>query len=509
MNLFLRSATLSWPTLALLAVAGLLAALGGNPAATATQRLAWLGIGVIAQISLTLVYRIAAWIGMDRWRGAVFLIVVAGGAARALTIGLLVPAVGAGDPLDLGQRTLVGTVTFTAWGLILGAVVQAWSDYRTALRSLLSRVDRSLAEAEAFTREWGVRLSRTSMTTQSLTRAAADLHADIERRLRPVSHRLWFGVSNRQTMTRFFRALVDEPLPLSWIALTMLVLYTWNTTPHFGFLLSLSVAGVTVGLIVLLLAIGQFFAVRFPQSATVIRVASLMLSAVVSLVVDWLSSGWADGPGITVVAIGLVTIIVGFQIIAVSVRQRRETLEVLGARVDALESRRAEIATDLHSRLQSRWTAAALRLQEAAETGDLTAAQQALSGAQALVDSTHSTPVPESTDLTAIAQAWEGIAAVRITVPALLPSTMNTTVSRLIEEAIANAVRHGHARTIDVLVTVSATTIDVVVTDDGSGVQEGGRAGLGSSWLDGVAVWSLEDSGAGARLSARLPLVPG
>lgn len=507
MTLFLRPATLSWPTLALLAVAGLLAALGGNPSATPVQRLSWLGIGVVAQVALTGVYRVAAWARFGQRRLVVLAVIVLGGLSRSIVIALLAPNIGAGDPLDFTERIIVGTVTFTAWGLIFGAVVQAWSDYRVALRELLGRTDQALAEADQFTREWNTRLEGIPVNGRELARAAAELHNDIEHRLRPLSHRLWYGVTNRQAVHDFVRSLVTHRLPMGAIAVTMVILYTWNTTPHFGFVESFFIASVTTCGVVIALWGGQVVATRWPRIDLTARLLSLAMSAGVAILVDWWSSGWADGPGIVVVAVGLIAIILGIQIMAVSTRKRRESLRTLDTRVEELESQRAAVATDLHSRWQSRWTATALRLQEAAETGDLGAAQRALAAAQALVDSTHSTDT-QYWGLNQIAEAWEGIAAVRIEVPPHVPANAQSTLSQLVEEAIANAVRHGHARTIDVLVTVTNSSIDIIVTDDGLGLQQGSRAGLGTSWLDAIAVWSLTDSEGGTRLTARLPIGP-
>lgn len=507
MNLFLRSATFSRPTLVLLAIAGLLAALVSNPAATAGQRLSWLGAGVIAQISLTAVYLIGARLGLARWRMGVLATVVLGGAARALTIWVLATGIGTGDPLALQERVLVGTITFTAWGVILGAVVQGWMDYRTTLRELLGRVDRTRSEAEEFTRSWNSRLAGTPLTARSLAEAAADLHDDIQHRLRPLSHRLWFGTTDRQALARFIRAILVEPLPIAWIAVILTVLYTWNTSPHVGVSRSVAVAAISVSGVVVLLLLASFVARRLPRFAVPLRLASLAGSAGVVFLVDRAASGWADGPGILVVALGMVALIIGIQTIAVSIRHRRITLATLGTQVDELESERIDLATDLHSRVQSRWTATALRLQEAAETGDLAAAHLALTSARALLEDAVS-PTEISADLATLSKAWEGIAAIRLTVPPELPLDMHSMVARLIEEAIANAVRHGRARTIDVIVTIESTTVDVVVCDDGIGVHEAARSGLGSSWLDGIAAWSLEDSGSGARLTARLPRTP-
>lgn len=505
MNALLRPATLSWPTLALLAVAGLLAALTGNPDASPGQRLAWLGAGVVAQGALTCCYLAGRVLRLDRNRAGVLAVVLVGAAARAATIAVLADSIGGEDPLDPGSRILVATVTFTAWGILLGAVVQSWGAYRTALRSLLLRVDHTLAEAEAFSREWHSRLATTSSSPASVAETAEDLHRDIQRRLRPLSHRLWFGVTDAQSWRRFGRALAGEPMPVAVIATVILALYAWNIAYHFGPAVALAIATVSAVGVAVVLAAAEFLSWRWPAHAPALRVTAIIGSALVAVAVDWRSSGLADGPGIGVVAIGLMALIIGIQGIAVGLRQRATTLRALGDRVDRLEAQRADIAVHLHSTLQSQWTAAALRLQGAAASGDEEAVRRALHDAHTLA---HPQPREPATplDLQAIADAWAGIASVRIGLPPGIPIDTHSALAGVVQEAVANAVRHGQARTIDVLVTVTDATVDVIVTDDGRGLAGTPRAGLGSSWLDRVSDWHLSEDPSGTRLIARIPI---
>jgi len=74
------------------------------------------------------------------------------------------------------------------------------------------------------------------------------------------------------------------------------------------------------------------------------------------------------------------------------------------------------------------------------------------------------------------------------------------------EEAIANAVRHGHASRIQLQVVGSGTDVVVTIENDGL-TQPIGAPGLGTRWLDQVSRtdWQLQpiDSG-GMRLRVRL-----
>ena len=105
-----------------------------------------------------------------------------------------------------------------------------------------------------------------------------------------------------------------------------------------------------------------------------------------------------------------------------------------------------------------------------------------------------------ATDLAeAIDQAtalWRGIATVTAHVappiPALAPTRI-ADVCLLIEEGVANAMRHGSATTVEILLTpLGGDAIAITITDDGTG-PTGGSPGLGSTIFDqaSTAPWTL------------------
>lgn len=505
MSVFLGARTLSWPTLGLLAIAGLLAAAASSPEASLRDRLLWIGIGLIAQVALTAVYVLGAKVGAARSRVAVLAVVVLGALARALSLAWLVASVGLADPLPPGQRIVSATVTFAAWGLLFGAMVQGWSDYRESLRALLLRVDRAVEDARALGTEWQTRLLSTGTTPTDLARTAQALHEDIAQRLRPLSHRLWFGITGRQTRREFIRAFMTQPIPVGWLALTTTAVYTWTASYQFGFAMSVLGGVATAAIDSALLLTAAALSRRYSRHQIRIRGVALVLLLFVPVLVNALLPSFRDSAGLGVTIAGLAALVFVVQAIAVSVRQRRAQLTSLGQQVDALDVERRQLAAHLHTTVQSRWTAAAIRLQAAAETGDVESAARALREAREVVaDSAPSGQEP--TDLNRLARAWEGIAAIHLQIPPDVPSSVRPTLGLLIEEAINNAIRHGHARTIDVLVTVAASSVDVVVVDDGVGVAESHRVGLGSRWMDAVSRWEIAREVRGSRFSASIAL---
>jgi signal transduction histidine kinase len=82
-------------------------------------------------------------------------------------------------------------------------------------------------------------------------------------------------------------------------------------------------------------------------------------------------------------------------------------------------------------------------------------------------------------------------------------------IERIVEEAIANAYRHGGAFQVDVAVRVEGDEIAIRVTDNGSGLSSAREPGLGCRLFETAAPgrWSLlhAPSGGGA-LVVHLPV---
>lgn len=81
-------------------------------------------------------------------------------------------------------------------------------------------------------------------------------------------------------------------------------------------------------------------------------------------------------------------------------------------------------------------------------------------------------------------------------------SAQAAVVGRVVEEAISNAIRHGHASRIEVSVTRDAgNRLVVSITDNGAGPQDA-SPGMGSAYLSMVSDgrWTMESSGAGTRV---------
>ena len=174
-----------------------------------------------------------------------------------------------------------------------------------------------------------------------------------------------------------------------------------------------------------------------------------------------------------------------------------------------------ELAQYVHGTLQSHLLATAFAIDEASRTGDPRALDAAIAKAQLAFDSPQRQAIPDQSLMEALlAQSalWEGFVAVTIDIgadvrgmgPADVPR-----VTRVVEEAISNARKHGRALAVAVTVNPApGDSVRITVRDDGIG-PTGGAPGLGSSLLDDAAgtEWQLRSApGGGAVLTVAMPL---
>jgi len=115
--------------------------------------------------------------------------------------------------------------------------------------------------------------------------------------------------------------------------------------------------------------------------------------------------------------------------------------------------------------------------------------------------------------LTTLADAWQGLVDIttRVNVTSELTATLLSTIEDVVTEGINNAVRHGDASRVDVIVEGDQSTISITVTDNGTPAQNP-IPGLGSRFFDSVApnCWTrvTANDGTGTVLTVELHATP-
>jgi signal transduction histidine kinase len=156
-------------------------------------------------------------------------------------------------------------------------------------------------------------------------------------------------------------------------------------------------------------------------------------------------------------------------------------------------ARNADIAQYLHGEVQAGLTASSLLLQQAAKSGDSDLANEALERAAGLLSQDHTNisytrmATPE-VKLEKIIAGWAGIAEISISLPpsVQLDETVLRNAVALIEEAIANSIRHSHATEIKVSSILKQELLTINIISNGDSMVKG-KAGLGTKLFNDLS----------------------
>lgn len=171
--------------------------------------------------------------------------------------------------------------------------------------------------------------------------------------------------------------------------------------------------------------------------------------------------------------------------------QSRETISVSSQDLSAV--RNIDLARYLHGEFQAGLVATSLLLERAANTGDTELARHALRSAVDILSQDHaqlsqtkiSSPIAR---LEKIADGWRGIASVTFStdwIEGLDASELNDAIA-LIDEAVANAVRHAKAASISVNGTAGDVDLTIEILSDGA-MMTHNAAGLGTKLFSELA----------------------
>ena len=147
-----------------------------------------------------------------------------------------------------------------------------------------------------------------------------------------------------------------------------------------------------------------------------------------------------------------------------------------------------ETATHLHGTVQTSLVACAAAIEQATDSEDPQQLIASMERAIEIVTAPTARPGADEEDVAeAVGRtiaAWQGLVSIESNIDrdvAGIRGLVAATVARVVEECLANAVRHGDATTVQVGVRAHSTGVEVVVEDDGVGMSADDRpGGLGS-----------------------------
>ena len=529
---------------------------------TASQRFDWFLVGVIAQGVLAIVIFIFNRIYFRFIKGAkfsvayIFFALFTSGALRGIAIGQAAPIFDLADPIAPAVRAINSGITVIIWMGIIGLMLEAQSSYVREYQDLyqrflmlksgrlpdgralnsgrLSEIAEQVAQMTSPVRTKLAKLSEGSFTDAQVREAVADLQQVVKEQIRPLSHRLWFDRTSHLLKFKLSNLLLDafktdETPILFFTALTTFSIFVGTTVSmgiNKGAVISL-IFGMTIYMLFtlekLLLKI-EIIKSKFIHPIFLILIATvpLLLTHVYfnfSEIAYW---GLFSNVGVA----GSVFLTAIFTtMLSQSLIDRAKIIDILTTQITsgyveehlqaiARMTEDSEIASYLHSSLQSELTAVALKLDQAAKSGNRDEVKSIIQYAQIVIErdltvNFHAGEHSPLERINALLDAWRGIADIKIDLQKieLCETQVLTDISQVIEEAVSDAVRFGNANLISISGDASPDHYYFKVTDNGKSKPQVG-SGLGTILLDEIApnLWRREFALEGTNLEVWIPL---
>jgi signal transduction histidine kinase len=437
---------------------------------------------------------------------------------------------GQGEPVDLG---LWGRVVFSA---IIGSIVvpsvslfgslrHRYAEQREALISEKIASARGDSYPETLVRFINEAKHRIQSPLLAQQRGAlvTELRDIVNSDLRPLSQKIWtressrfpsFGL-NKIARVAIFKHVYAIPWVVPLYALTTISPTIRVFSPEEALWIQVVRS--------ILLAIGLWLASRIPvrsfAAALFVYCASISLVAIAQVVLGIaLSSTRELGEDIGFMIGNLIwlfqlTMFLGMGKAFIEMAKQADSEyekflsepdleEIRSYRELALKDR--QLAQFLHGHLQAKLNGVASKIESrtmAVEIArDLDEVESVLNQALEEFGKQHATSIEEVVE--ALQTDWGGLANLSFEIAPLISESKELeTIREVINEGIANAVRHGFATEVSITV---ADGSEIVIIDNGTGPRDG-KAGLGSAYFSSASTsWSLQATPAGAKLTVNL-----
>ena len=526
------------------------------------QRFDWFLIGVIAQCAQGIAVLIFNRIYFRFIKGVkhsfiyIFFALFISGALRGLAIGQAAPFFDLADPVPPLIRAMNSGITVIIWMGIIGLMLEAQASYVREYQDLyqrflmlksgrlpdgralnsgrLSEIAEQVAQMTSPVRTKLAMLSEGSFTDDQVREAVEDLQKVVKEQIRPLSHRLWFDRTSHLLRFKISNLLLDafktdETPILFFTALTTFSMFV-GTTVSMGINISTVISVIFAVTIYSLFTIEKFLLKINGVKSRFIHLVFLLLVATIPLLLTHIYfdisgiSYWSSYANVGVAGSVFMTAIFT-TMLSQSLVDRAKIIDILTAQITsgyveehlqaiARMSEDSEIASYLHSSLQSELTAVALKLDQATKSGTRDEVKSIIQYAQIIIErdltvNFHAGEHSPLERINALLDAWRGIAEIKIDLRRieLCETQVVTDISQIIEEAVSDSVRFGNANLISISGDASPDHYYFKVTDNGKSKSQGG-SGLGTILLDEIApnLWRREFALQGTNLEVWIPL---
>lgn len=399
---------------------------------------------------------------------------------------------------------------FLPMGALLSSIIASYVTQRRALIGELSEleVERMRASGES-------EVLRAAVLDELRTEMGDVVDSGDAEAAREVSHRIWEQSEEVHAPRLSWRdvlwaTLAHNPYPTAVVAAFWSVSAFGSLVIAAGFAAAIGQLALSIACIAVAFWVGRNLSERFPRAAIGILLAVVVfIELTVGLFAALLfqSDPLADNSAAMLANAIWMPVLIFMAGVAVSaVRSGDEVIQQLRDRVTTTQARtaaqeaetariRKEVATALHGTVQSQLLASAAGMNQPRIAELMTRSpQEGLEAALSAIETADAGVIDVVERLERISSSWGSLMQVSITgVESVQGSGQEKSVIRVVEEALANAYRHGHAGIVDASISASEIGVVIRIVDDGDGPPAEIRPGLGSALLESLApgAWSL------------------
>jgi signal transduction histidine kinase len=396
--------------------------------------------------------------------------------------------------------------------------------------SAVTKARETLREFSEFARE---KLTRATVAADSKDLGrnyAAAIRKLVADELRPLSHRIWSQenrkYSNFSIAETSRRALTDFSAGSPLVALSYIITSTPNVARYASFdqaVLRGLVAGAVIYLILRLsgffkptnyaLALGWFLSVTLLATVAAFYFTDFLFGYLGGFrLLESILASWIWVSQLAFVSSFLLDLRRGQQNLSSKVTASFGLASIdKAARFSQARIQNRDFANFLHGQVQNKLLGIALSLEKSHSTAEeleqaLRSVDEILQSVESEYDSLSSGNLSEGLDRQKA--QWQGFVEIQSSVDnavEALPIRDRILTLQVIDEAIANAVRHGLSKSIQVDVKIVSGRPSIEVIDDGIGPRDG-KSGLGSAFFESVSAgnWSLtQQPNGGSKLTVK------
>jgi signal transduction histidine kinase len=467
------------------------------------------------------------------------------GVIRGLLLTYVFDLMGYEDPISLVERVLTSIFNVFVWLGFSSLVIENHRRFIRRYRAMLTQIlvlklrnssglEPGYAYIESHILQMQTRLKSSIAEIRSATdisgaetALAEKFRKEIDEELKPLNQRLWVKSAYSPPSLRFKEVLATSCRDLkfnfhltAWIFSGILVL---NTIVLIGPTESLSYGCLSYFSFYCLNTPRIWLVQKFSEKLVVLNAVFLTLIGFgvgffSTVILDLLGFSHSYSAALLIAPI-LPVLIITVSFIQLALSDRETLMEILSIQSrnlneDYLERLdRGNAASYLHNSLQSELSSLAIQLDSVSQNPDPLRSEivsQKIESflSRSLRDDFRDFLETLDLRLKRIVESWEGIAKIELSLDPMIledPSRASLVV-QLIQESIANAIRSGHANKIEIEGAFVGDAIKITVTDNGRAPIETSKRGVGSEWIDSIAVsdWSLERSDQGSILTVEL-----